>query len=330
MRNNIFLAGIAILSLPLSMSAHAQDKGNNGQGGQKIKAVQGNGSGDKAVGRSNTANKASKNLSGPTSQNDRAGGNSQANNREKIALPDGRKNPADRKIDRPGQKTVEKNNARGKIKAFDHARMRSVENGRYVWREPSFQGCPPGLAKKGNGCLPPGQARKLSAFNDPQSRWLRYASWFSGDRSGDWRYDQRYAYRIDPATGLARTIVPLLGGALSSGSAWPQSYSDYQVNPYYQRYYGSGANDNVRYADGAIFRVNPENQMIDSIAGLLTGDDWNVGSPAPQGYDLYNIPYNYRDRYAESSSSLYRYNDGYVYEIDPTTQIVRKIIEMVL
>ena len=330
MRSNILLAGIAIVSLPLSFSALAQDKGNNGQGGQKNKAVQGQGGGDKAVGRSNGANKAKPGKSDSMSRNDRAGGKSEAGNRGKMAMPDGRNNPADRKFDRKVEKAVAKNGVRGTIERFDRDRMRSLENGRYVWREPSFQGCPPGLAKKNNGCLPPGQARKLSALNDPQSRWLRYASWFSGDRSADWRLDQRYAYRVDPVTGLARSIVPLLGGALSGGNAWPQSFTNYQVSPYYQRYYGSGGNDDFRYADGAIFRVDPETQMIGSIAGLLTGDNWNVGSPAPRGYDLYNVPYGYRDQYADSGSQSYRYNDGYVYEIDPTTQIVRKIIEMVL
>tara|TARA_R110002124_G_scaffold286732_1_gene468495 strand:+ start:397 stop:1389 length:993 start_codon:yes stop_codon:yes gene_type:complete len=330
MRSNILLAGIVIVSLPLSFSALAQDKGHNGQGGQKIKAMQGNGNGQKAVGGPNGANKAKPSMPDPISRNDRAGGKSEASNHGKMALPDGRKSPAYRKFDRQVEKAAAKNGVRGTIERVDRARMRSLENGRYVWREPSFQGCPPGLAKKNNGCLPPGQARKLSALNDPQSRWLRYASWFSGNRSDDWRYDQRYAYRVDPATGLARLIVPLLGGALSGGSDWPQISTNYQVSPYYQRYYGAGGNDDVRYADGAIFRVNPETQTINSIAGLLTGDGWNVGSPAPRGYDLYNVPYDYRNQYADSGSQSYRYTDGYVYEIDPKTQIVRKIIEMVL
>lgn len=328
MRSNILLAGIAIVSLPLSFSALAQDKGHNGQGGQKIKAMQVNG--NKAVGRSNGASNAKRNMPDARSQQDRVVGKFEANNREKIALPDGRKNPADRKSDRLGEKAIAKDGAQGTVERLVQARVRSFENGRYVRREPSFQGCPPGLAKKNNGCLPPGQARKLSALNDPQSRWQRYASWFSGNRGEDWRSDQRYAYRVDPATGLAQSIVPLLGGALSGGSAWPQTSTNYQVSPYYQRYYGAGGNDDVRYADGAIFRVNPETQRIDSIAGLLTGDGWNVGSPAPRGYDLYNVPYDYRNQYADSGSQSYRYNDGYVYEIDPKTQIVRKIIEMVL
>lgn len=331
MRNNIYLVGIALLSLPLSSPAYSQGKEKNGQAGEKTKAVHGNGNVDKADKRSNNGmNKAKEHLPDLISRNTRDGGKSKTNNRGKIVLPVGKEFRDDSKIDRQVQKAGAMNMARGQMDWDKNSRMRNIENGRYVWSEPSFQGCPPGLAKKGNGCLPPGQARKLASLNDSQSRWYRYSSWFSGKRSNDWQYDQGYAYRIDPSTSLVRSIVPLLGGALFSGKAWPQSYTDYQVSPYYQRYYGSGVNDGIRYADGALFRVNPETQMTGSILGLLTGDGWNVGSRAPQGYDLYNVPYNYRDRYADTNSSSYRYNDGYVYEVDPTTQIVRKIIELVL
>ena len=34
--------------------------------------------------------------------------------------------------------------------------------------------CPPGLAKKDNGCLPPGQARKMWAVGEPLSRSVTY------------------------------------------------------------------------------------------------------------------------------------------------------------
>ena len=160
--------------------------------------------------------------------------------------------------------------------------MRSFENGRYTRRESSFQGCPPGLAKKNNGCLPPGQARKLGGANDRGTGWLQYANWFGGNRGDDWRYDRGYAFRVDPATGLARSIMPLVGGALFSGNPWPQNYTDYKV------------------------------------------------SPAPKGYELYNVPAGYRSQYADSGSNSYRYNDGYVYEIDPTTQLVRQVIELIV
>ena len=45
--------------------------------------------------------------------------------------------------------------------------------------------------------------------------------------------------------------------------------------------------------------------MIGSVVGLLTGDGWNVGAPAPLGYDLYNVPASYRDQYADSNTSAY-------------------------
>jgi hypothetical protein len=331
MRTKIFLAGIALFSLPLSLPAQAQDKGKSGQGSEKSKSAERNGGADQAVSRANKgAGKAKERSPNVKGQNARSAGKIDANNGRKFSSPANKQVRADRKSDQRG------NNDRATIIPRDqdvrgeNFRRRTVENGRYVWREPSFQGCPPGLAKKNNGCLPPGQARKLGGIDDRGTRWHRYSNWFSENRGGDWRYDRGYAYRIDPATGLVRGIVPLLGGALFGGNTWPQSYTDYKVSPYHERYFGSGVTNGVRYANGALFTVNPETQMIGSIAGLLTGDSWNVGSPAPQGYELYNVPYNYRDRYADTGSSSYRYNDGYVYQIDPKTQLVRQIIELIV
>ena len=51
-------------------------------------------------------------------------------------------------------------------------------------------GCPPGLAKKGNGCMPPGQARKLGTGQ----RWIGgYGSSYSYERIP---YDVRRRYRL--------------------------------------------------------------------------------------------------------------------------------------
>ena len=36
--------------------------------------------------------------------------------------------------------------------------------------------CPPGLAKKGNGCLPPGQAKKMWTMGRPLPQGIGYAS----------------------------------------------------------------------------------------------------------------------------------------------------------
>jgi hypothetical protein len=39
------------------------------------------------------------------------------------------------------------------------------------------------------------------------------------------------------------------------------------------------------------------------------------------------VPYAYRDRYVDSDEHLYRYNDGYIYQVDPTTRLVQAIVE---
>ena len=332
MRKLVVLAGVALLALPLSIHAQGQVKGSQGQAGGQGRLAQTGSDADAPGKRGNSGASKQADRAGPAGagRSAEAPGRDRGEDQGKRASPATVQGQAQRVVERRGAKAdtttlppVQANRGRD-------FRIRTIENGRYAWRDPGFQGCPPGLAKKGNGCLPPGQARKLSGFDDGALRWYRYADWYRADRGYDWRYDRGYAYRVDPATSLVQSILPLLGGALFGGNSWPQSYVNYEVPPYYGRYYGSDAAYDYRYADGAVFAVNPKTQVIQSIAGLLTGDSWAIGSPMPQGYDLYNVPYDYRDRYADSGDRWYRYDDGYVYEIDPTTQLVRKLIELVV
>jgi hypothetical protein len=48
----------------------------------------------------------------------------------------------------------------------------------------------------------------------------------------------------------------------------------------------------------------------------------------PVGYDVYNMPYDYRDRYRDRDDRWYRYSDGYVYEVDPRTRLVQSVIQL--
>ena len=79
-------------------------------------------------------------------------------------------------------------------------------------------GCPPGLAKKHNGCLPPGQARRIgqrSPWNN--DRYVDYNSLpsYYRDRypysSGQqYYYEGNRVYTVDPTTQLIRNIVNVL------------------------------------------------------------------------------------------------------------------------
>lgn len=211
---------------------------------------------------------------------------------------------------------------------------RQWQDGRYRYDDrrvfiPVTSDCPPGLAKKNNGCLPPGQARQIQArqLQAPRSWGDWYPVRYYGD-SYDWRYGNGSLYRIGDG-GLVSAIVPLLGGALFGGQLWPTQYTDYAVPTYYDRYYGFDDGSDYRYAQNAIFEVDPQSNMIEGVVALLTGDPWTVGQRMPAGYDFYNVPPDWRGRYADTPDSWYRYSDGYVYEVDPTTQLVRAVIELI-
>lgn len=185
-------------------------------------------------------------------------------------------------------------------------------------------GCPPGLAKKDNGCLPPGQARQIArAAGADRYDWL----WRTRGDDSRYRYDNGYLYRMNQQGSLLG-YLPMLGGALAPGATWPAQYAYQPAPDYYSRYFGLPQGQDYRYADGALYGVNPQTQVISQVAALLTGQNLSVGQPLPGGYDVYNVPYAQRTQYADNANSIYRYNDGYVYQADPKTQLVTAVIQL--
>ncbi|WP_260926638.1 hypothetical protein [Novosphingobium sp. 9] len=131
--------------------------------------------------------------------------------------------------------------------------------------------------------------------------------------------------------GTGNTVasyVPLLGGALAVGAIWPAAVQSAALPDYYSTYFGLGAADTYRYYDDTLYRVNPQGNAITAVAALLTGNTIAVGKVMPPGYDIYNVPYGYRDQYVDGPDALYRYSDGYIYQLDPKTRMVRAAIEM--
>lgn len=185
-----------------------------------------------------------------------------------------------------------------------------------------IDGCPPGLAKKRNGCLPPGQAKDRYRSFEPRFFGL------NGAEGGRYFYEDGYLLQYRP-DGLAG-FLPLLGGALGIGNIWPASYAAAPLPNYYSDYFQLGDRDGYRYADNVIYRVDPETTAITSVAGLLTGNAFEIGRPMPRGYDVYNVPFDLREQYADTADARYRYADGYVYKIDPGTALVTSALALVL
>ena len=246
----------------------------------------------------------------------------------------GNANRADQSLrDRDGRDWDDRYERRGGRVLADGRRIYDERGERAWWgdsdRRGLIDGCPPGLAKKNPPCVPPGLAQQRN--DDYPYRYANYRpDWWGlsslGLGSGNYFYDDGYLLRMngDRVSGY----IPLLGGALSLGNPWPSYYAPQPVPSYYVDYFGLGPQNNYRYADNVIYRVDPQTSAITSIAALLTGDDIRVGQPMPMGYDVYNVPYPYRSQYVDGSDAYYRYSDGYVYQVDPETRLVAAAIEL--
>jgi hypothetical protein len=195
--------------------------------------------------------------------------------------------------------------------------------------------CPPGLAAKNNGCLPPGQAKRLVGLAAPATLGAAllpslYRSWYPDDDRYFYRAENGYVYRIDRERSVVDGFFPLYDdftGDYYVGATYPQDYLGYYNVPVqYRPWYEDSGDDYYRYGDGAIYRVDRGGGLIEAVVSLLAGD-LALGQPLPAGYDVYNVPYDYRDRYADGPDALYRYGDGNIYQVDPTTRLVQAIVE---
>ena len=218
-----------------------------------------------------------------------------------------------------------------------------------------INGCPPGLAAKDNGCMPPGQVRSALGYGAPlRSQYAdaylpgQYRAWYPDNDQYYYRYGDGYAYRVGRSDNLVSGLFPLSGnGYYAPGELYPAAYDIYNIPQPYQGYYPDNGDYDYRYGDGAIYQVNQSSGLIESIVALLTGGGYGgglgglgglgggygsglgalgIGQALPAGYDVYNVPDPYRDRYSDTADENYRYADGNIYRVDPKTQVIQAII----
>lgn len=196
-------------------------------------------------------------------------------------------------------------------------------------------GCPPGLVPVQGGCMPPGQAKKLVGTPLSQALGLRalsgpFSQWYRDDDRYMYRWDDDgMVYRVRRDNNLIDALFPLTNRDYyyyPVGMQYPDSYNYYNVPLQYQSFYPDGGDNWYRYGDGAIYSVDPQTRMIQGIAALLTGNPLAVGQPLPPAYGVYNVPMAYRSNYYDTPDAWYRYNDGYIYRVDPTTQLITAVI----
>ena len=341
MRNWILAAGAAALAMTAPALADPNKGGGKGQGGghqghnQQAKADRGGGNSGRGGGQGMRQGKPEKVERQATIRADRGrddrprSARAQDRGPDKVRVAKGNEGKVG---PRHGNKAVVVGNDGDAIRL-----VRRDFNGDTFFRNGRVGfGCPPGLDKKDNGCLPPGQVKNLlgaplvAAFADDRIPF-QYRNWYPDNDDFYYRTGDGFIYRVNRSNDLVDGLIPLFGGGgyYALGDPWPQPYNFYNVPMQYQSYWPNGGDYTYRYGDGAIYRLDPSTNLVSGIVALLAGD-LGVGSRLPLGYDVYNVPMAYRSQYYDTPDAWYRYNDGYIYRVDPTTRLITAVIDAIV
>jgi hypothetical protein len=144
-----------------------------------------------------------------------------------------------------------------------------------------------------------------------------------------YRYGYGYVYETDCVTGLVENVIPTYDYGYGVGQILPASYSYYNVPFAYRSYFVDNDDYYYRYAPGAIYRVDRDTALITTVAALLTGG-LTVGQPLPVGYGAYNVPLAYRSTYYDTPDAWYRYDNGYIYAVNPRTRMVNSVAYVIV
>ncbi len=144
-----------------------------------------------------------------------------------------------------------------------------------------------------------------------------------------YRYGYGVVYEVDCFTGFVEDVIPLYAGGYGVGQILPSAYSTYNVPYQYRSMYYNTSAYGYYYAPGAIYQYDPRSSLITSVAALMS-PGFTVGQRLPVGYGVYNVPYGYRTTYYDTPNAWYRYNNGYIYRVDPATQLVAAVVASAL
>ncbi|HEX8625807.1 MAG TPA: hypothetical protein VF782_12120, partial [Allosphingosinicella sp.] len=245
MRNLILLAGTAALAIAVPVAAEKGGKGGGHGGGKPAKVERGGGHGGGHGG-------------GKPAKMERGGGHG-GGHAARAAKPHKAERQAFR-AERPERRALreQRRSIRDERRqdhfvrrgGGDQRDFRRIGRDREDYRRmPDFRpdhrrysnydrSCPPGLARKGNGCLPPGQAKKHFARGQRIEReWfegyrmpLAYQSFYQDTPDYYYSYDDSgYIYRADRGNDLISAIIPLFGGGFGIGQPLPAGYDAYNV-----------------------------------------------------------------------------------------------------
>lgn len=143
------------------------------------------------------------------------------------------------------------------------------------------------------------------------------------------RYAYGVIYQVDCFTGMVENVIPTYAGGYGVGQMLPSAYSYYNVPMQYRSLYYPTADYSYWYAPGAIYQYDQRSSLITSVAALMS-PGFTIGQPLPVGYTMYNVPLAYRSTYYDTPNAWYRYDNGYIYQVDPSTMLVGSVVASLL
>ena len=175
----------------------------------------------------------------------------------------------------------------------------------------------------------PGQYLPTSYMNSYVPAYYGFNSFYPDYNDVCNRYYYGVVYQVDCDDGYVENVIPMYAGGYGVGQMLPSAYTYYNVPTQYRSLYYDTPDYGYWYSPGAIYQYDPRSSMITSVASLLS-PGFTVGQALPVGYNVYNVPYDYRATYYDTPDAWYRYNNGYIYQVDPVTQVVTAIVASLL
>jgi hypothetical protein len=310
-------------------SAGAQQHGGGGGGGFKAEGRGGGGGGFKAA-------RAERHGGGQRfasfDRGSKGGGNSHAFKSERHAFKADRSAfKSDRNVNRLANRGERNGVVRGRDLRGDN-RFNSQLGGRFASRG-LIDGCPPGLAKKNNGCMPPGQFKNSLLGQQLPLAYrngivpLALQGLYADTPNSYYRYGDGTMYQVNRQSNLVESLLPLLGGGYMPGQMFPTSYMNSYVPNYYQSFYPDTSSNYYRYANGNVYGIDPYSGMIDNVIPMYA-NGYGYGQMLPASYSYYNVPYQYRSMYYDTSAYSYRYAPGAIYQVDRGSNLITAVASL--
>lgn len=115
-----------------------------------------------------------------------------------------------------------------------------------------------------------GVGQVLPAGFDAYNLPMQYRNQYQDSSDAYYRYGDDAIYQVDPQTRMIEGVVALLTGDMNVGQLLPAGYDAYNLPLQYRDQYPDSADQMYRYADGNIYGIDPQTQLIETVISLLT------------------------------------------------------------